>query len=375
MTATNTDDARHYEESDADRRRSLLGDQGVTLDLASALVGDRPLTEATTHRLDHLKKSRGPQFYSDLLYAISHEFFSPDIAEELWARVVRHKHHLTSVLGRNMGIAVAALDFLSNITGNMRCATLIGERHMREIVGLSLRDGLTGLFNHTYFEQQIDLEVSRYVRYGSPVSLVLIDIDDFKEVNDRFGHQEGDRVLRSMGRIIGRLARAADISCRFGGEEFAIILRLTDIREAGVIGNRLRTALAQRAFGGPMVTVSIGVASCEKKTQTSRELVEKADAALYQAKKKGKNRLVVWAGQPGSDDRRKARVPRPMVDERAPARVGRPEVSPPGPAVGANPKDAGSTPSIGGSAAGGRHQRTPGSDHDHNAHPLIARAR
>jgi len=282
------DNSLPYEETDADRRRGIL-----SLDLVSALAGDRPLTKAEKNRLGNLKKSRGLRFFSDLLYSITHQYFPPEIAEDLWTEVLRHKNGLSKALGRNVKIAVAALDYLSNITRNMRSATLVGESHIEEIVGLSLRDGLTGLFNHTYFYQQIDLEVRRYVRYGALVSLVLIDIDDFKKVNDTYGHQEGDGILAAMGRTILRVARDSDICCRFGGEEFAVILPLTDVHEAGVIANRLNMELVERLPGEQTVTVSIGVASCGKKTGTYRDLMEKADAALYQAKRSGKNRVMV----------------------------------------------------------------------------------
>jgi diguanylate cyclase (GGDEF)-like protein len=205
-------------------------------------------------------------------------------------------------LGRNVRIAVAALDYLSNITANIGSATLVGEAYIEEIVGLSLRDGLTGLFNHTYFYQQIDLELRRYVRYGALVSLALIDIDDFKEVNDTYGHREGDRILAAMGRTLMRVARDSDICCRYGGEEFAVILPLTNIHEAGVFANRLKTELVERLPSGRTVTVSIGVTSCGKKTGTYQDLVEKADVALYQAKRSGKDRVVVVTdGEVGSD--------------------------------------------------------------------------
>ena len=294
MTVPN-DNTSSCEETDADRRRDILGDNALSLDLVSALAGDRALTEAEKNRLGKTKKRRGLRFFSDLLYSITHQHFPPEIAEDLWVEVLRHKCGLSAVLGRNVRIAVAALDYLSNITDNMRFATLVGEPHIREIVGLSLRDGLTGLFNHTYFYQQIDLEVRRYVRYGVLVSLVLIDIDDFKEINDTYGHQEGDRILEAMGRSLMRAARDSDICCRYGGEEFAAILPMTDFREAGVIANRLKTELAESLPDGRTLTVSIGVASCGKRAGTFRDLVQKADAALYRAKRSGKNRVVVVA--------------------------------------------------------------------------------
>lgn len=284
------------EETSADRRQGLLADDALTLDLVSALAGDRQLTKAEQSRFSDLKKIRGSKFFSDLLYSITHQYFPPDVAEGLWTEILRHKIELSTVLMRNVRITVAALDYLSNITTNMNSATIVGERHIAEIVGLSMRDGLTGLFNHTYFYQQIDMEVSRYVRYNTVVSLLLIDIDDFKNVNDTFGHQEGDRILAAMGRKFSALARNSDICCRYGGEEFALILPLTDIREASAIADRLRTELVESLpDGSTMVTVSIGVVSSEKKIRTSQELVKNADAALYQAKRSGKNRVVVIA--------------------------------------------------------------------------------
>lgn len=288
------DNTPSYEETGADRRQGLLADNALSLDLVSALAGDRQLTETEKIHLGDLKKSRGRKFFSDLLYSITHQFFPPEVAEGLWTDILRHKYEMSTALMRNVRIAVASLDYLSNITTNMDSATIVGEVDIAEIVGLSMRDGLTGLFNHTYFYQQIDMEVRRYVRYGTAVSLVLIDIDDFKKVNDTFGHQEGDRILAAMGRNLASVARDSDICCRYGGEEFAVILPLTDVHTAGVIADRLRTKLVEFLPDGcTMVTVSIGVVSCGEKTRTSRELVKKADAALYQAKRNGKNRVVV----------------------------------------------------------------------------------
>jgi diguanylate cyclase (GGDEF)-like protein len=284
-----------FEETDADRRRGILADTSLSLDLVSALAGDRPLTEDEKNRLDGIRKNRGLKFFSDLLYSVTHQYFAPEIAEGLWNEVLQHKYGLSTALGRNVGIAVAVLDYLSNITENMGSATLVGEAHIEEIVGLSLCDGLTGLFNHTYFYQQINFEVRRYARYGTGVSLLLIDIDDFKIVNDTYGHQEGDRILSAMGRTLMHLARDSDICCRYGGEEFAVILPLTDIHEAATIASRLNKELTERLPSGRKVTVSIGVASCGKEALTYKNLVEKADVALYQAKRSGKDRVVVSA--------------------------------------------------------------------------------
>ncbi len=299
MTAPD-DNSPPYEETGADRRQGLLADNALSLDLVSALAGDRQLTETEKIHLGDLKKSRGCKFFSDLLYSITHQYFPPEVAEGLWTEILKHKYEMSKALMRNVRIAVASLDYLSNITTHMDSATIVGENDIAEIVGLSMRDGLTGLFNHTYFYQQIDMEVRRYVRYDTVVSLLLIDIDDFKKVNDTFGHQEGDRILAAMGRKLASVARDSDICCRYGGEEFAVILPLTGVHVAGVIADRLRTELVEfLSDGSTMVTVSMGVVTCGEKTRTSQELVKKADAALYQAKRSGKNRIVVIADGTG----------------------------------------------------------------------------
>lgn len=294
MTAPDDNPLLH-EETEADRQRGILGDNALSMDLVSALAGDRKLTKAEKKRIEDLKKNRSLNFYSDLLYSITHQYFPPETAEDLWAAVLRHKMELSTVLGRNVKTVVATLDYLSNITDTMRGATLVAEAVIEEIIGLSLSDGLTGLFNHTYFFQQIDLEMRRYARYGALVSLALIDIDDFKKVNDTYGHQEGDRILAAMGKALLHVARDSDICCRYGGEEFAVILPLTDIHEAGEIAERMKKEMAERLPDGQIVTVSIGVASCGKKTRTYRDLVEKADVALYHVKRSGKNRVEMAA--------------------------------------------------------------------------------
>jgi diguanylate cyclase (GGDEF)-like protein len=280
-----------YEETDGDRRRAILGANALTVDLVSALAGDRPLTAQEKHHLDRRREDRGRRFFSDLFYAITHQYFPPEAAENLWDEVLQHKKGLSNALARNVRTVVATLDYLSNITGDMHSPTLVCETVIEEIVGQSFRDGLTGLFNHSYFSEQIDLEVLRFLRYGVPVSLMMIDIDDFKGINDSCGHQEGDRILNIMSTGLMREARESDTCCRYGGEEFAVILPLTDMSIASRIAERVQLAMTTETADSRKVTVSMGVASCCEITRSYRDLVRKADAALYQAKRNGKNRL------------------------------------------------------------------------------------
>ena len=265
----------------------------LSLDLVSALAGDRLLTDAENGQVELLKAERGNQFYGDLLYAITHRFFSPDAAEDLWNKILQHKYLMSSQMQRNIRIAVASLDYLSNLTATLHAATVIDEQQIAEIVHLSLHDGLTGLFNHAYFYQRVEMEVVRYARYGTALSIMMLDVDDFKKKNDLYGHQEGDKILARIASIIRSSARDSDICCRYGGEEFSMILPSTDAMEAVILAERLRSRLVLNPTDDIPVTVSIGVASCGKGTCTSEALVKSADLALYQAKRNGKNQVVV----------------------------------------------------------------------------------
>ncbi len=166
---------------------------------------------------------------------------------------------------------------------------------------LAVTDGLTGLYNHRYFHEQLHQEVERSLRSGTPTALLMIDVDHFKKYNDRQGHPAGDEALRTVARLISEDRRTVDVVARYGGEEFAIILH--DVgREAAVevaekIRARVHSAPIAHAEKQPLgrLTVSIGVAVCPGDAQTAEALLEAADVALYRAKKSGRD-AVVQAG-------------------------------------------------------------------------------
>src|SRR5690242_5173789 len=156
---------------------------------------------------------------------------------------------------------------------------------------LSITDGLTGLYNHRHFEERLAEEFRRSQRYSDPVSLMMLDLDHFKEVNDRFGHPFGDRVLRETAELIRTSIRDPDICARYGGEEFAVILPKTHLQGAMTVAERMFTSLRGKRYaveggaGEPAalaVTASVGIAVFPSQDVSSPELLVKvADEALY----------------------------------------------------------------------------------------------
>lgn len=161
---------------------------------------------------------------------------------------------------------------------------------------ISITDELTKIYNRRYFMQRLKEEYLRAVRYNEKISLILMDLDDFKHVNDNYGHQAGDNILMKVARLMKLQLRACDIIARYGGEEFIVILPYTDCHGACTLAERIRVALEANPFKFSkktvIVTLSAGVASYpEHKSISYEDLIKKADEALYQAKNKGKNKV------------------------------------------------------------------------------------
>lgn len=156
-------------------------------------------------------------------------------------------------------------------------------------VDLAVRDGLTGLFNRRYFNELINIEINRLKRVPASLSLLMLDIDNFKNYNDTQGHPAGDELLKGAAKVFKNSVRAVDIICRYGGEEFIIMLPQTDKSSAKIIAERLRVQIGLYL----PTTVSIGIATLPDDAQAVDVLIQKADDALYQAKKTGKNKWCV----------------------------------------------------------------------------------
>lgn len=156
----------------------------------------------------------------------------------------------------------------------------------------SRTDALTGLFNRRYFDQQLLKEFRLAERYQQPVSLVLFDIDRFKRFNDQYGHEMGDRVLQRVAEVVRQLLRPVDLLCRYGGEEFALLMPGMALSAAINQGEQVRLAVADVEVDGVRVTCSLGVAAIPAaQIDCPETLVKVTDQALYRAKQNGRNRL------------------------------------------------------------------------------------
>jgi diguanylate cyclase (GGDEF)-like protein len=162
-----------------------------------------------------------------------------------------------------------------------------------EMARLAITDELTGLYNRRHFSNRLRDEITRAKRYEQPFSLLFLDLDNFKRINDAYGHVLGDRILSDLGRLLQKWARGSDLLARFGGEEFIAFLPMADSQQALAAAERLRATVEGHSFPRrKRLTVSVGVATYPEDGETMEDLVKQADEALYRAKKLGRNRIM-----------------------------------------------------------------------------------
>jgi diguanylate cyclase (GGDEF)-like protein len=162
----------------------------------------------------------------------------------------------------------------------------------------STKDPLTGLYNRRYLQEMLDREIRRAIRSEQHLGVLMLDLDHFKKFNDTYGHEAGDAVLRETASFLVRSIRVEDFVCRYGGEEFVVVLPTADLRAAEARAERIRSKLRDlvvmhdgRSLG--VITVSVGVAALPDHGMSEKELLQAADAALYRAKRGGRDRVVV----------------------------------------------------------------------------------
>lgn len=254
-----------------------------------AEAGERPLDDGTQSARLRLRADHGAGYYSELLFALTHKHYAAERAQEVWVRIVEHRDRLVAQLGRNPGIAVAALDYLLNVEGEIARPTFIDELKLARLVDSATRDALTGLYDRA----TLSLALQRSFTEGAlPISAIMIDLDHFKRFNDGHGHLAGDRVLMRVSAIVSQSVRESDLPARYGGEELCVVLPSRSLEDATNVAERLRARIEQE-LGAEGVTASFGVASFPEHAQDPLTLLESADRALYASKRAGRNRVTV----------------------------------------------------------------------------------
>jgi diguanylate cyclase (GGDEF)-like protein len=201
-----------------------------------------------------------------------------------------------------LGAEVGALGFITDPTDldllRSRARTLLDfKAYLDTCEEAAFTDHLTGLANRRRFERQLDREIARTERYGHPFCLLMLDIDDYKKVNDTFGHEAGDEAMRRLAKTLQEGIRGIDLAARIGGDEFAAILAETDLARGVEVAERLREAIEATEISTASsitfrITASFGVAESPSCAQSTAELLACADAALYQAKRQGRDRVI-----------------------------------------------------------------------------------
>jgi diguanylate cyclase (GGDEF)-like protein len=285
-------DIKHIERQSVRKQLyETLYPKQLHLDLVAAIAGDRRLTTEEQQYFRQLLAKYGNKVYVDMLFILTHQHFAEESARYLWQNIIFHKNTMERLLSRSVGISVAAMDYFANIDERIHAPSVISKEKIAEIAEIALKDGLTQLFDVSTFRTKLETEIKRYKRYGSEVSLIMMDIDDFKQINDNWGHPEGDRVLCDISRLLLKSARDLDICCRYGGEEFAVVLPQTGYQEAMRLAERFRKRVETFFKGNLPVTISLGVATCPLNASSAESLIAKADKALYKSKRCGKNKV------------------------------------------------------------------------------------
>lgn len=245
-------------------------------------------------------------FYSRSLELFVNLVFDEAAAKKHWMAIFADYDFLREHVDRGVGLRVAIFDYFINLNKSLESPILVEIRLFRVTTNAAAVDSLTGLFNRKYMEIFLEKELKRAIRHDKPLSLMLIDLDNFKEANDTKGHLYGDKIITHISGIIKNICRAEDAPCRFGGDEFLIILPETAESGAIKLAERLHSSIARSDFlAKTSVTVSIGIATCPADGVDRETLIKNTDSALYKAKFSGKNCIVKYR----SKIRRKRRFP------------------------------------------------------------------
>lgn len=250
----------------------------------------------------------GREVYPILFHVLTNLVIEPDEAEQCWHDIIEHYRRLNDVLGRKVSLRTAICDYFCSIHKSLKNPKVVEIHIFEKTVKASRYDSLTNLFNRQFFDETIEREINRARRHNLDLSVLFFDLDDFKRINDSFGHLAGDEVLQQVARIILSEKRSEDIAARYGGEEMVVVLPETDKVNALVLGERIRQRVetTEIKYKGHKIrlTISGGLAAFPFNASHADGLLKCADQALYRAKGSGKNNISFFS----EDKRRYLRI-------------------------------------------------------------------
>lgn len=284
------------------------------------VASEQSMSNFPTHLKEHLKNSKAISNnsilnleYEDQSYRIT-SLQLPDASGRIVAEMIllnnvsKEQEAAKNTLLVGIGIALVAgvilFVFFYWLVGTIGKRIELNEQELRKI---ATHDGLTGLYNHKFFYTLLESEIPRAERYNHPISLLLLEIDFFKKVNDTYGHRSGDMILKGISKLLVDSMRSIDWVCRYGGEEITILLPETDLNIAQQVAEKLRKLIELKPFDIEdeqhiYITVSIGVSTYPQHAKEASNLVSYADTALYKAKDNGRNQVVVYEPTVVEDD-------------------------------------------------------------------------
>jgi len=249
-------------------------------------------------QIEALTEKEGKGTYASVLHVFTGLAYSPEEAEKEWSEILKHRLTLSLSLDRKINLITAISDYSSSVKNSLKFPKLIEIDAYEQVIRESTHDGLTGLLNKTFFKNTLKQQVSLAERYDTHLSVLFLDIDNFKDVNDTYGHPFGDIILKNIAEILTETVRSSDIAARYGGEEFIILMPQTNHLNALIMGERIRqkieSTLMVSGHQSCRITVSGGLSSFPTDTRQAADMINLADRALYRAKGAGKNNISLY---------------------------------------------------------------------------------
>jgi len=255
-----------------------------------------------------LVENNGEETYRIVIQILTDQDLESEEAKKNWIEIITHRENISNALDRKISLMTAITDYLDSYKESLKEHKIVEISTYEKAIKESTHDNLTGLFNKAYFRNALNQHLSLAKRNNTDLSVLFLDIDDFKEINDTLGHHTGDDILKIVAQIINQELRSSDIAARFGGDEFVVLMPNTYKTNALVFSERLREAIMQKPIKIKdeilQITMSGGVAGFPVDAQNVQNLLNLADSALYRAKGAGKNNISLFV----NDKRRFLRI-------------------------------------------------------------------